>query len=93
MGVGVSLNGFVHGQSEVTLIPLASSAATSVQLAFVARRPTKRPTKPKLVDTGLPSPVLSSRGWRLLRSGLLLRSSHVRLVSPLSALMLVIELL
>ena len=42
-----------HGQSETTVTPLASSAATSVQLTLVSLRSTMSPP---------PKPVLSSRG-------------------------------
>ena len=51
MGVAVSLMGFRHGQSEITVTPLASSATTSVQLTFVFMSKTLSP---------VPSPVLSS---------------------------------
>ena len=65
----------------ITVTPLARSALTSALLTFVLMRVTKSST---------PSSVLSSRGWMLL-IGLWESARSRNLVSPLSALMSLIE--
>jgi len=60
-----------HGQSESTAIPLASSAATSVQLTLVLERETRSFT---------PSPMFSRSGWMFSGAGLSTRPTLVKLV-------------
>jgi len=83
MGVAVSLMGVGHGQSENTVTPLASSRATSRQRTIVDWSRTWSPA---------PSPSFLSSGRMSLRLVLLWRLRKISLVSPLNALMSMIEL-